>query len=257
MPSFVLRRCFGVLLTLLFTGLVLATGATGTASAADGYRYWNYFHDTNGSWEFAQTGAAEHTPADGAIEAYRYATSTTADGVEPRVDLGEVDFAAICAEVEPGEGEKRVGVLLDYGTEADAEGEPPPAPRGECAVVEEAANGQQVLEAVAELRVEKGLSCAIDGYPAQGCGTPVPDAETTTDEQPVAFDLPASPDRADDPTDEPSPDAADDPAATDGDAAAEENSSGDGFLWPLVGVALLVVVIGGAAIVLGRRNRSA
>lgn len=232
-----LARLLGAASALLLAALVV--GATsGIAHAEDGYRYWNYFHEKSGSWEFSQKGAADVTPKDGDIEGYRFGTSTISEGLEPRVDLAEVNFAAVCAEEEADAGEKRVGVLLDYGTAADAEGETPPEPRGACAVAKEDASGQQVLEAVADVRVEKSLTCAIDGYPVKGCGTPVADAEVAQNEQPVAFDLPSA-------------------ADSEADAATDEDSAGGGLLWPLVGVALLVVVIGVAALVLGRRSRSA
>ena len=237
MPRATFRRFFSVTAALFLAALVV--GSPGTAHAEDGYRYWNYFHEKNGSWEFAQTAAAEHTPSDGAIEAYRFGTSTVSQGVEPRVDLEDTTFAAICAEEEAAEEEKRVGVLLDFGTGADADGETPPDARGECAVVAQDANGQQVLEAVADVRVEKGLTCAIDGYPVKDCGTPVPDAKVATDQAPVAVDLPSS--------DEPG----------DASPTAGEDTGDSDLVWPLVGVALLVAVIGAAALVLSRRNRSA
>ena len=236
-----LRRLLGAVCVLLLA-VTVTVGSSGAANAADGFRYWNYFHEQNGSWEFAQSAAAGYTPDDGAVEAYRFGTSTTAAGIEPRVDLDEVNFEAVCAEEKAKSGKKRVAVLLDYGTATDAEGETPPSPRGACAVVAKGANGQEVLESVADLRVEKGLTCAIDGYPLQDCGTPVKDAAPSSAEQPVAFELPA----------------ASDSAHADHAAAAADSDEGESdLLWPLLGVALLVGLIAGAALVLNRRNRSA
>ncbi len=84
------------------------------------------------------------------------------------------------------------------------------------------------------MRIEDGLTCAIDGYPAKGCGDPVTDVKTA-DEQTVAFEMPSN----------------------DSEEAIEEGSADDGLPWPLLGVVLLVAVIGAAALVLGRRNKSA
>lgn len=231
------RRVFGVLSSLLLATVVV-TGLASPANAEDGYRYWNYYHLTDGAWEFSQVGAAEYQPEDGAVEAYRYGTATTSQGITPRADLDEVTFETVCAGEDEAEGMKRVAVLLDYGTEADAAGETPPAPTAECAVVKADATGQQVLETVAELRIEGGLTCAINGYPAQGCGEPVKDAQVATDEQPVAFELPAA---ATDSTDE---------------AASEQASADNGLLWPIIGVAIVVAAIAAAAIFLSRRNRA-
>ena len=238
MPS-PIRRLVGAVLVFLCAPIV-AIGTGGAAHAADGYRYWNYFHEQSGSWEFAQSAAAAHTPEDGAIEGYRFGTSTTAAGIEPRADLGKVTFEAVCAQEKVTPGEKRVGVLLDFGTEADAEGETPPAPRAECAVVAKSANGQEVLEDVTDVRAAKGLTCALDGYPVKDCGTPVKNVEASASELPVTFELPTAPD-----------------SAREGQQSADEDSDQAALLWPLLGVALLVALIGGAALVLNRRNRSA
>jgi hypothetical protein len=69
------RRTVGSLLALV-ASLLLVTGTAGSASAEDGYRYWNYSHLTGGAWEFAQTGPGDFTPKDGDVEGWRYGTST-------------------------------------------------------------------------------------------------------------------------------------------------------------------------------------
>lgn len=236
------RRRFGILTSLL-TSLVLAgltvVGFAGTAHAEDGYTYWGYHHLTDGAWEFATTGPADFTPEDGSVEGYRYGTSTQSTPITPRADLSQVTFDEICADEEAGAGEKRVGVLIDYGVESDAaDGETPPAPRGACAVLAEDANGQQVLDAVADVRIDQML-CGIDGYPVQSCSLTVKDAQVA-DEENVAFELPAAADT--------------DAASSDtGDQGATDN----GLLWPLLGVGLVVVLIAAGALAVNRRNKTA
>jgi hypothetical protein len=233
-----LRRFFGVLAALLvacFTATAMGTALATPASAADGYRYWNYFHLTDGSWEFSQVGPGDYEPQDGDVEAYRFGTSTTNAGLPPRADLDQVGFDSVCAGEDAGPHRIRVAVLVDYGTEADAEGTTPPAPRSACAVVGDSATGQQVLDAVAEVRSEKGLTCALDGYPVKGCGEAVAGAPTVKDEPTVAFELPGS-----------------------GDGSADEATEDRGsLLWPLVGAGGLVVLIGGGGLALARRNKAA
>jgi len=232
-----LRRTVGVLSSLLLATLFVS-GFAGTAHAKDGYRYWNYFHLTGNTWEFSQVGAGDYDPQDGDVEGYRFGTSTASQGITPRADLDEVTFDAICADEEAAAGEKRIAVVLDYGNEADAEGATPPAPVGECAVVDAEADGQQVLQAVIDVRVEGGMTCALAGYPASGCGAPVKDAQVAANEEPVAFDLPAT-----------------DAASASDDAAASTEEDSD-LLWPLVGVGLVVVLIASAALAMNRRKKS-
>ncbi len=234
-------------LTALLTALALgaATLATaGSASAADGYRYWNYFHLDKGAWAFSTVGAGQYQPKDGAVEGWRFGTSTTSQGVTPRADLTKVTFAAVCAAEKPAAGKKRVAVVIDYGTESDAKGSQVPEPRAACAVVDAKASGQQVLESVAQVRSGNGMTCAVDGYPVTGCGEPVKNATVPTDEPTVAFALPAG-------TEATGADAAN-TAAKSGEQASEDENS---LLWPLVGVAAVVVLVGGGAVAMNRRRQ--
>jgi hypothetical protein len=228
------RTTLGALVAVL-ASLLMLVGSAGSASAEDGYRYWNYSHLEGDTFAFAQTGPGDTTPKDGSVEGWRYGTSTVKQGVFPRADLSKVNFDAVCGDTDAAAGEKRVAVLVDFGTEADADGADVPDPRAECAVVPKDATGQQVLESVVDVRADKGMICALDGYPAKGCGEPVGDAQVSTDEQTVAFTLPAS---------------ADDTAPV-----AQEDEGG--VNWVLIGALALVVVLAAVAVPLYRRNRDA
>lgn len=227
------------LLVLLLTALFLGAG-TGPARAADGYKYWNYFHVTAGKYAFAKTGPSGYTPKDGSVEAYRYGLSSTAAGIDPRTAATTYTVDEICATSPAAKtGQKRVGVLIDYGTvEEAARGESPAEPRAACAVVSDGANGQQVLDAVADIRLDKQLLCGIDGYPVTSCSVTVKDPPATAQEQPVAFEVPAEP-------------------SSDGASPAASDADDGGFPWPLAGALGAVVVIGGGALALSRRNRRA
>ncbi|MGH8824332.1 MAG: SCO2322 family protein [Jiangellaceae bacterium] len=211
----------------------LAVAVPITASAQDDvFRFWGYYQWTDDAWAFAQTGPAEATPADGAVEGWRYAVA----GAEPRFPRADGDFELICGSAEAAAGEKRVAVVIDYGTAADAEdGSEPPAAEGACAVVPEDATGADVLAEVTEVRLDdSGLACGLGGHPAQGCGGAVNTAAPTGPEESVELALPE----------------AETPAASGTGDDAEEDD--DGFpVGLLVGIGA-VAVIGVAAAVRAR-----
>jgi MYXO-CTERM domain-containing protein len=151
-------------LAALFAGVVAPAGAAHAAS----YRFWGYYHLEAGKWAFAQTGPDKVTPADGSIEGWRFAVGDESASRFPRATPS---FEDICGATPAVAGKKRVGLVLDYGRVADAEGgATPPAPVAKCATVDPKATGAEVLAAVASVRSAGGLTCAIDGYPATGCG---------------------------------------------------------------------------------------
>lgn len=235
------RRIVGFLIALLLP-LGAVTALSAPAQAEEGYRYWNYFHLQNGAWTFSDVGPGQHRPKDGTVEGFRFGTSTTNQGVEPRADLSEVTFETVCGQSEAAGGEKRVAVVIDYGVDEGAG--TPPEPRADCAVVPEDATTQKVLGDVAEVRQESAMVCALDGYPASGCGEPVADAKTPTEEKPVSFELPAAEQETD-------AAAADGSGTTD---AADPAGSSD-TPWGLIGLGALVVLIAGGGFLVARRNR--
>ncbi|MFF8383629.1 SCO2322 family protein [Streptomyces kanasensis] len=208
-------------------------GAAGTAQAA-GYRYWSFWEGgTGGTWAYATQGPATTRPADGAVHGYRFAVSTDSqDADRPR---RAPDFATVCAGTPAAEGSKRVAVVVDFGTAADApRGETPPAARTACARVRPDATGAEALAAVAApLRYDgQALLCAISGYPRQGCGEQVAQ--------------PATPSRTPGTTD-PSP----------AGRTAAGDAAGNGGGGPSVGLlagAAAVAALGTAALVRARRR---
>lgn len=230
------------LFSVLLFACMLVGSTSDTAHAADGFKYWNYFHVKGGKYAFATTGPSGFKPPNGSVEAYRYGLSSSAAGLPPRAAATKYTVDDLCGDTKAKSGQKRVGVLIDYGTAADAadaaNGATPPKPRGACAVVPAAASGQQVLDSVADIRVEKQLVCGIDGYPVSGCSVTVKNPPPPAGQSNVAFTIP--------------------PAAKSGDSPAAEAENGDGGIpWTLVGVVAAVVVIGGGALALTRRNRVA
>ncbi|MFJ8041282.1 SCO2322 family protein [Kitasatospora sp. NPDC096147] len=200
---------------------------------ATGYRYWSFWKSTGSAWTYQQQGPAVYVPPDGSVDGWRFAVSP--DGGQDAARPGSTgDFAALCADTPAQSGRKRVAVVLDFGTTADApsgETPPTPSPRTGCAVVATAASSAEVLAAVAPpLRYDSaGILCAISGYPKAGCGDT------------VNVGGPAS-------------STGGGPGGGSGDSG-----SGDGGSGPVLGVVAGVVLIaglGGAAVWQARRRRS-
>jgi hypothetical protein len=155
--------------------LLCALPATAAPAHATGYRYWSFWQREHGRWHYAQLGPATIRPYDGDVEGWRFAVSadSPATAARPR---GAEGFAKICAHTPAHGGEKRIALVLDFGTAADAPGgEHPPRTRTACARVSPDATAADALAAAAPpLRYgADGLLCALAGYPAAGCGETV------------------------------------------------------------------------------------
>ncbi len=157
-----------------------ATSAPAASSPAAGgsdapvYVYWSYWSSNSASgWTFATVGSASVTPADGSVEGWRYGAGEGAGPSQP--PSVSPDFGAACGATTATAGKKRVAVVIDPGTAAEASGgATPPGLVTKCAQVDVNANGTQVLNAVTQTRMaNSGMVCGINGYPASGCGVQV------------------------------------------------------------------------------------
>jgi hypothetical protein len=195
------------------------------AQAATGYTFWAYYHLDDGRWVASMKGADGVVPPGGAVEGFRYATTT---GTPDRPPRAVPSFADICAGTDAAPGQKRVGIVLDYGTAQDApDGQSPPRAEAACAVLPPGASTQQALESVRPLRIEEGLICAVAGYPASGCAEEVADPAIPRTEQRVDLRLPSE---------------------------AQQQTAAGGAPWPLVGIGVLVLALGGGGGMLARRR---
>jgi hypothetical protein len=167
------RRTTAPALALALALLLLVLGGAGQARAV-GYRYWSFWDLTGGKWTYATQGPSTARPSDGDVEGFRFAVSEDSrSAVQPR---GKREFTSICARTPARHGMKRVALVIDPGTVADApSGERPPSPRTACARVAPDASTAEALATVAKpLRYDtNALLCAIAGYPRTGCGDPV------------------------------------------------------------------------------------
>ncbi|MFD3399391.1 SCO2322 family protein [Kribbella sp. NPDC058693] len=228
------HRTVRLVLSLL-AGLLLAGTVATTAQAEDGYRFWGYYQWTNGAWAFSQKGADAFVPADGGVEGWRFAVG----GAKPRVPRAAGDFDAICGKTPAEAGKKRVALVVDPGTPEDAvTGDTPAQPTGTCVVTDLKSNGAQVLAAVAPVRIEKGLTCGIAGYPSKGCGDQVKSINVPATDAPVTLQIgPAVGSTAVQPT----------------PATASKEDSGTPWTGIII-AAVVVVLLGGGGFFLNRRR---
>ncbi len=161
-------------LTVLFLAALLPLLAGAGQAQAAGYRYWSFWERDGSAWTYATVGPSLSRPADGDVQGFRFSVSEdSGDAAKPR---GTADFDTICAKTPAEDGTKRVALVIDFGTPADApSGAKPPAGSTACAQVAEDATTAEALASVAEpLRYDSNaLLCAIAGYPAKGCGEQV------------------------------------------------------------------------------------
>ncbi|MFC1416312.1 SCO2322 family protein [Streptacidiphilus sp. N8-3] len=217
----------GVLAMMLASaGLLLASASSASAAS---YRYWSFWEGTGTSWSYQQAGPNTFRPADGSVDGWRFGVSAdSANGAKPR---STPDFAAACAKTPAVSGRKRVAVVIDYGTSADApSGSTPPALVTECAVLAPDDTSAQLLARLSPpLRYDSnGILCAISGYPRTGCGDIVSASS-------------------------PTPSASDSATASGSGSGSGSGSSARTVGW-VVGAAL-VLALGGAAYWQNRRRR--
>ncbi|WP_083283274.1 SCO2322 family protein [Humibacillus sp. DSM 29435] len=180
------RIALALLLAAAFAALTVAP------AQAAAYRYWGFYQQTDAKWAFAQKGPEQTTPKDGSVEGWRFAVG---DESSSRLPRATVTFEQVCAATPAQGGNKRVALVVDFGRVADsADGATPPDPKAVCAVVPTDATSADVLRAAGDLRMDKGLLCAIGGYPAAGCGEEVKQvsAEAKAPDTAVTLALPAA-----------------------------------------------------------------
>ena len=232
-PSDCVQRGALVALAVVAGAAFALLGPAGSAAAAN-YQYWGYWQLTNGAWTFAQQGPQQTVPADGAVEGWRWAID---DGSGTRTPRAKPTFDQLCGMASATAGSKRVGVLVDFGREVDGDGKTPqPALLAKCAVVPTAATGAEVLANVVTVRADQAMICALQGYPATGCGAEV---ATLTDAQKAP----------DTPVNLPTPTPISAPSA----APASSGTSTTAVTVVAIGLAAVLVVV---LLVMGARRRN-
>ncbi|MFE2311553.1 SCO2322 family protein, partial [Streptomyces sp. NPDC059411] len=103
---------------LVGLGLVLTLLAASPALAST-YRYWSFWDGSGGQWKYATQGPSSARPADGSVQGFHFVVSKDAadQAAPPRTGP---DFAAVCSATPAVDGKKRVAVVIDFGSPADA-----------------------------------------------------------------------------------------------------------------------------------------
>ena len=236
---------------VLLAAVVAACLSTLTLAPAQAaaYRYWGFFQLEKGAWTFAQKGPDQTVPKDGTVEGWRFAVADESSTRFPRAVL---TFDQLCGATPAQAGKKRVGLVLDFGRPADAaDGATPPQPKASCAVVPTDATSSAVLATAGEVRAEKGLVCAIAGYPATDCGGAVKEVspEAKAKDQPISIAAPA----ASASTPSATPGASD--IASSATSATSSTSGANVAAYVIVGLLLLALV--GYLLVRSRARRNA
>lgn len=174
-----------VVTTCFIAGLVLF--GAGPTQAQSGYRYWSFWQVEDNQWRYSQIGPASQPVMDGDVHGWRFGVSTQ-DGSaapQPRTDPAQA-FQSICGAVLVDSNEVRVAVLVDSGQQDIApSGQQAPEPQPACAVVPEGSTGATALSAVAELGINDGFICSINGYPSGECAVAVDGPADAIEESPT------------------------------------------------------------------------
>lgn len=159
--------------TLLAAVLLVAAVVGAVPAHAASYRFWSYWTGGAAGWTFSARGPAFLVPADKAVEGWHFGVSDEQGGSARPPDTASTYDALCPGRPTPKPGAKRVAVVVDPGTSAEAPaGESPRPVSTACLEVPADATGMQVLQQAVRLRLNtSGLICGIDGYPSRECPT--------------------------------------------------------------------------------------
>jgi hypothetical protein len=143
-------------------------------AASKGWRYWGYYQAAPKStaWKAAMTGPTVDI-ADGSVEGWIFTFS--GDDVPSTPPSVKPNFASICGKTKAQVGLKRIGLVIDFGSQAYA-------PKGEkvkktivrCVLTAKESQGIDVLAQEINVRsADSGLICGFNGYPAKECGVEI------------------------------------------------------------------------------------
>ncbi len=168
------RKLSGVISIALLLATTFAISPTASA-AEKGWRYWGYYQ--------AAPGASKWTPSftgpyvdikDGSVEGWSFVFDS--DDIPSAPPSIKPNFAAICGKVKADKDTKRIGLVIEFGSQSYApKGEKIQKPITTCVRTAKTSQGVDVLDMVVKIRAAKsGLICGLNGYPKKECGVQIP-----------------------------------------------------------------------------------
>lgn len=163
-------------ITVALIAALISLSLTPSADAASkGWRYWGYYQAAAKSttWKAAMTGPTVDI-ADGSVEGWIFTFSS--DDIPSTPPSVKPSFSSICGNTKAVKGLKRIGLVIDFGSQAYA-------PKGEkvkktivrCVLTAKDSQGLDVLAQEINVRqADSGLICGFNGYPARECGVEIP-----------------------------------------------------------------------------------
>jgi hypothetical protein len=212
-------------------GLIVQIDDDPSSPKADVSHYWSYWHDTGSSWQYSDSGASGYSPAAGSVEGWSYVDGGTAS---PPAQGAVGLYAAICGsrDVTQASHSAKPG---QPRSKSKTTPEPKPAVRSRSDAVRSATGS------VGSTTNRSALSSAAAARPASSAtvaaSTPVGPANPSPPASNVVSDLAALPPRTKRP------------------AGDQQHSSGS-VLPVVIGLALALVLGGGAGWTVLRRRRA-
>jgi hypothetical protein len=154
---------------------LISSSITPAAHAADkGYRYWGYYQAAPKAtkWTAAMTGPTVEIK-DGAVEGWIFTFSS--DAVPSTPPSVAPNFAKICAGVKAQSGLKRIGLVVDFGSQLiSPKGEKAAKTITRCVTTSKDSLGIDVLAQELNVRTaSSGFVCGLNNYPAKECGVEI------------------------------------------------------------------------------------
>jgi hypothetical protein len=162
------------LIAALLAALLSQSLIAPAQAASKGWRYWGYYQAAakSSTWKAAMTGPTVDI-ADGSVEGWIFTFSN--DDIPSTPPSVKPHFATICGKTKAEKGLKRIGLVIDFGSQAYA-------PKGEkvkktivkCVLTAKESQGIDVLAQTIDVRsADSGLICGFNGYPAKECGVEI------------------------------------------------------------------------------------
>ena len=154
--------------------LTLSIGSMGNpianAGSDTGYRYWGYYQAKPGEskWTTAMTGPTVNIP-DGSVEGFAF--TFAGDVINTGAPKATPNFESICGRTAAVAGNKRIGLVVEFGPKVIApKGERAPKAFSKCVVLPIKATGFDLLNKATKIRTNAtGMICSIAAFPKKEC----------------------------------------------------------------------------------------